>query len=230
MLSCSAAKSGYTSNQWATFNRWRKLGANVRKGEKSTLIACPGKVAHENTLTGETVFRAVWKVRTVFNADQVDGYKSDCEVAPKDSDTAVKIAKALAEKSCATVHYDEMDSAYYSPARDSVHIPAPSRFKTGEAFACTLLHELAHWTGHESRLDRQVKNKHASAEYAFEELVAELAAAMLAGSNNITPTPRLDHAQYLNHWVQLLAHQPNAIMRAASLAESAADYLAEAKQ
>jgi antirestriction protein ArdC len=53
---------------------------------------------------------------------------------------------------------------------------------------------------------------------------------MLAGSNNITPTPRLDHAQYLNHWVELLAHQPGAIMRAASLAESAADYLAEAKQ
>ena len=94
----------------------------------------------------------------------------------------------------------------------------------------TLLHELCHWTGHESRLDRNLKTGHGTKDYAAEELVAELGAAMLCGSLGISPEPRDDHAKYLNNWIERLKNEPKAIFTAAAKAQAAADYCHEVQQ
>jgi len=87
------------------------------------------------------------------------------------------------------------------------------------------LHELAHWTGHKSRLDRSIKNMFGTKDYAFEELVAELASAFQCVKLGVTNEPRADHAQYLNCWIKVLREDKKAIVKAASLAQKAVDYL-----
>jgi antirestriction protein ArdC len=87
----------------------------------------------------------------------------------------------------------------------------------------TALHELGHWTGHQSRLSRELANPFGSAGYAREELVAELASAFLCAALGIVPSVR--HADYLGSWLAVLRADNRAIFRAASLASKAADFL-----
>jgi antirestriction protein ArdC len=87
----------------------------------------------------------------------------------------------------------------------------------------TILHELCHATGHESRLGRNLKNAFGSKDYAREELVAELGSAFLCAALGIVPTVR--HADYLGAWLEVLQEDNRAIFRAASAASKAADWL-----
>jgi antirestriction protein ArdC len=102
-------------------------------------------------------------------------------------------------------------------------MPARSRFEDASAYDATLLHELAHWTGHASRLDRNLSGRFGSERYAAEELVAELAAAFLCADLGIDG--RLQHAEYVASWLRVLRNDKRAIFTAARLAQQAADYL-----
>ena len=94
-----------------------------------------------------------------------------------------------------------------------------------ECYYSTLAHELTHWTGHTSRLARDFSGRFGSSAYAFEELVAELGAAMLCAELGISIEPRADHAQYLNGWISVLKGDNGAIIKAASLAKQAAAFI-----
>ncbi len=94
-----------------------------------------------------------------------------------------------------------------------------------EGYYGTLLHELTHWTGHEKRCDRDLRNRFGSEAYAAEELIAELGAAFLCADVGVTPQPRLDHAQYVQSWLRVLKNDKRAIFTASSKAAQAADYL-----
>ena len=94
-----------------------------------------------------------------------------------------------------------------------------------EAYYATAFHELTHWTGHESRCNRQLDRRFGDAAYAAEELVAELGAAFLCADVGVSPEPRADHAQYLGHWLGLLKADKRAIFTAASKASEAVAYL-----
>jgi len=113
--------------------------------------------------------------------------------------------------------------AYYRPSDDYVSLPAFGAFKNADQFYSTAFHELGHWTGHKSRLDRDLKNRFGDRQYAAEELVAELCAAFLCAEFSLNNGLR--HAGYVKHWITLLRSDSRAFMTAASKAQAAADHL-----
>jgi antirestriction protein ArdC len=115
--------------------------------------------------------------------------------------------------------------AFYSPTFDSVQMPARESFKSADGLYGTLFHELGHWTGHESRLARTYGRRFGDDAYAFEELVAELTAAFVCGSQGFAAPAREDHASYIASWLRTLQRDPRAFMTAASAAQKAADLI-----
>jgi antirestriction protein ArdC len=89
------------------------------------------------------------------------------------------------------------------------------------------LHELAHWTGHSSRLNRIITTKvrFGSDDYAMEELIAELTAAFLCAELGVSSSPRQDHANYIASWLKVLKNDTKAIFYAARQAAVAAEYI-----
>ena len=104
-------------------------------------------------------------------------------------------------------------------------MPEPRQFKTPQAYTSTLVHELTHWTGHKSRLDRLEHKSWGNDAYAFEELVAELGAAFGCANLGLVPDIRTDHAPYLASWLKALKAEPRALVSAAAKASQAIDYL-----
>jgi antirestriction protein ArdC len=113
--------------------------------------------------------------------------------------------------------------AYYSPGDDLVNVPPMADFERVEAYYSTLYHELAHSTGHESRLDRLESTGFGSGPYAKEELVAEMTAGFLCG---IAGIDNLDQsAAYVKHWLGPLEDDATFVVNAASHAQKAADLI-----
>ena len=100
------------------------------------------------------------------------------------------------------------DKAYYSPAQDHIVVPTREQFVDGEAFATNTLHECAHATGAESRLNRDMKHAFGSPEYAKEELIAELSAAVIASQHGLSKHIKNDSATYLKSWLGSLKESP----------------------
>jgi antirestriction protein ArdC len=115
------------------------------------------------------------------------------------------------------------DRAFYSPGTDSITLPRPEAFNDEASYYGTALHEHAHWTGSEHRLNRTFGKRFGDSAYAFEELVAELAAAFLTADLGIPG--KLQHPEYLAHWATVLGNDKQALWTAASAATKAADYL-----
>ena len=101
------------------------------------------------------------------------------------------------------------DKAYYSPANDHIVIPKREQFVDGEAFATNTLHECAHATGADSRLSRHLGgHPFGSPEYAREELIAELSAAVISSQYGMSKHIKSDSAQYLKSWLGSLQQGP----------------------
>jgi len=113
--------------------------------------------------------------------------------------------------------------ACYVPSRDFISMPAFAGFKGADHFYNVAFHELAHWTGHKTRLDRDLKNRFGSCNYAAEELIAELAAAFLCAEFGFDGDVR--NAGYIATWIDLLKGDKRAFFTACSQASKAADYL-----
>ena len=112
-------------------------------------------------------------------------------------------------------------SAFYSPSNDSITIPQKDQFKVsdteegifqdGQEFYSTALHEMAHSTGHQSRLNRPILNSFGTREYAKEELVAELTSALVCSALGFDKRIKRNSAAYLDSWVRKLSSDPNYI-------------------
>ena len=100
-------------------------------------------------------------------------------------------------------------------------MPRIETFSSSNAYYATLLHELTHWTGHKSRLDRLTHARFGSEDYAKEELVAELGAAFQCQLLGVTSEPMQNHAKYLNSWIKVLKDDKKAIFKASALAQKA---------
>ena len=229
ILGMARAVAGFTSGHWATYKQWQTMGAQVRKGERGEMVILYKPIVVKDKETGEEKSVRLLRSFTVFNADQVDGYEPQAS-ASKFVDMPDTIADQFAAGAGAAVTNADPSGAFYVPSRDFINMPKQSQFTSAEAYSATLLHELVHWTGHESRLDRNLKTGHGTKDYAAEELVAELGAAMLCGSLGISPEPRADHAKYLNNWIERLKNDPRAIFTAAAKAQAAADYCHDVQQ
>src|SRR4030088_790340 len=113
--------------------------------------------------------------------------------------------------------------AYFVPSHDFISMPAFQAFKGADHFYNVAFHELTHWTGHKSRLDRDLKTRFGARAYAAEELVAELGAAFLSAEFGFDGDVR--NAGYIATWIELLKSDKRAFFTACSKASKAADYL-----
>ena len=194
-------------------------------------IHCSGAVVGEpDALGATTTARTMPLLRSyvVFNAEQItwpEGSKHGLVEATSDSDGADDNYKHVEQIIGATgAEIDHQGTrAFYSPATDSITVPAKSRFDTPSAYYATALHEVAHWTGAESRLNRDLKGRFGSESYACEELIAELAAAFLSADLGVTG--HLQHESYIASWIKVLKSDKRAIFTAARLAQEAADFI-----
>ncbi|MGB7302576.1 MAG: zincin-like metallopeptidase domain-containing protein [Burkholderiaceae bacterium] len=228
---------GYRCNTWMTYRQAVAVGANVRKGEKGQLVVYSAKFEKEDA---ERETRAVSFLRqyVVFNFEQIENLPDDYAVripsgveegkasegeamTPNDAD-AVLIATG------ATINHGG-GQPYYAPGPDAVQMPDFDTFRDADAYTATLAHELVHWTGAAHRLDRKFDSLRLKEDTAREELVAEIGAAFVCAQLGVAAKEREDHARYIDHWLTLLKGDKKAVVKAAALAQKAADYmLAEA--
>lgn len=217
--------SGFHSPYWGTYKQWLSLGAQVTKGSKGTHIIYYSPVERNTKITeaGEVKeYSYILKSYTVFNADQVTGWEAPAAPMPKQFNN-IFAAEVLAIKSGAVIKHGG-DKAYYSPDRDFVAMPHKSQFNSEAGYYATLMHELAHWSGHSSRLNRDLSGRFGNEAYAMEELIAELSAAFLCAKLGIAG--ELRHSSYIASWLRVLKNDNKAVFKAAALAQKAADYLA----
>jgi antirestriction protein ArdC len=223
---------GYASPFWMTYNQAKSLGAQVRKGEKST-IACLYKSYTKEVEapdTGEKTdeARRVLKAYPVFNADQVEGLPERFHPAATLELVEPEGREAELDAFFAAIPVNlrhQGCEAYYEPTADRVTMPPTCLFEGFDHYYATLAHELSHWTGHASRLGRDLKNRFGTAAYAAEELVAELSSAMLGAELGLPVTHLDNHASYIEHWLKLLKDDDRAILTAAAKAEEASSLL-----
>jgi antirestriction protein ArdC len=232
MLWGAAIERGYNCPTWMSYRQAQELGAQVRKGEKGSLVV------YANTLTrtetngeGEEEERAIpyMKGYTVFNVEQIDGLPARYATAPEPVTTPIAQRIEQAERFFAAtgaVIRHGGNLALYAAHSDHIQMPPFEAFIDAESHAATLAHELTHWTKHPSRLNRDLGRKHWGDEgYAREELVAEMGAAFLCAGLAITPEIREDHGAYIAHWLKVLKNDKRAIFNAAAHAQKAADFL-----
>ena len=231
MLWGSALAEGFSAPTWMTFRQAKELGANVRKGEKGSLVVYANSVLRtETTDDGEEIECEIpfLKGYTVFNIEQIEGLPEQYYAKPEPRFTSVeRIAHADAFFSATQADVRHRGhQAFYAQAADYIQLPPAEAFVDVEAYYSTLAHEVVHWTKHPDRLNRDFGRKQFGDDgYAREELVAELGAAFLAADLEITPEVREDHASYLDHWLSILKADKRAIFQAAAHAQRAADYL-----
>lgn len=207
--------------QWATYKQWKELGAQVRRGEKATHAVKWSPI--EDKTTGAQ--RMVPFCFSVFAAEQVDGWEAP---APIVRDTPERIASADAFFSAigADVRTGGNRAAYV-PAGDYIVLPNLDQFDRASDLYATSAHEHAHWSGHTSRLARDLTGRFGTDAYAAEELIAELSSAFTCARLGISATPRPDHASYLASWLRVLRADCSALFHAATKAQAATDYLTE---
>ena len=216
-------KSGY----WATYRQWQSIGAQVRKGEtgirliKWSPVPCKDHGPDERC---QSCGKMVPNVFTVFNAAQVDGWDGNPENI-RNEDERLADAEDFIKATGAAIEHSDEGRAYYRPSTDSITLPRFESFTNAEAYYATAAHELIHWTGAESRLNRDMEGKWGDDSYAGEELVAELGSAMLCATLGISENPRPDHAQYLKFWVGRLRDDYRLLWNAASAASKAVQYV-----
>jgi antirestriction protein ArdC len=209
--------------RWMTYQQALEKKWQVRKGEKSTTIffCKPYEIEDDEADEGKKTVR-VLKHYAVFHASQIDGipaYKAPTvEEAPW---TRPEAAEIILKNSAAVVRIGG-DRAFYSPSTDHIQLPPEHAFRGPPEFAATALHELGHWTGHPSRLNRDLQNRFGSAAYAMEELRAELASAFVAAELGI-PIEIPQHASYIASWIKPLKEDKREIFRAAADAQRIAD-------
>lgn len=220
---------GYETQGWLTFRQAQKAGGQVRRGERGTTVVFADKftpkaeqerAAREGDAPGAVPFL---KRFTVFNVDQCEGLETLAAAsAPLPERQIIPHIEALIAATRADFRIGGAE-AYYAPALDYVRVPPQPAFRHQIDYYRTALHELSHWTGHPTRLNRDQSGLFGSKPYGFEELVAELSAAFACAALGVVPTVR--HADYLGAWLAILKEDNRAIFRAASKASKAADYL-----
>lgn len=212
--------------RYLTYRQAQELGGHVRKGEHGTQITFWQKrqyTKRDESGEEETRSSLLMKVYTVFALSQTDGVtlpQSRKDPAPLPAPPTITTVYSTLGTS---VDHGG-DRAAFIPSHDKIVMPRPEAFSSPDAYAATALHELTHWTGHESRLAREFGKRFGDQAYAAEELVAEIGSAFLCASLGVDCALE-HHASYLDHWRKLLSTDPRAIITAASKAQAAADYV-----
>lgn len=263
VLWLTAMERGYKDNRWLTFNQIEKNGWHFKKDENGNSLGKGAGVPIElfryyDKLTKKDVDfkefgkltleeqKEYWKENvkiilrnhTVFNADVVDGIptlETKHISADERDDAAEKVIRAWNDKQCKIIH-DGGDSAYYSPKTDDIHLPEKSSFASLEDYYGTAAHEIAHSTGHASRLDRDLSGGFGSEKYAIEELRAEFSSLFIQQEIGLKPSDFhvKNHVAYLQNWGEIIGKDPKvlfgAVNDAAKITSFIMDNAAELQQ
>ena len=243
-LMATGLQRGYEDSRWMTYKQASDNGWQVRRGEKGTQIEYwevkdtsdntrpsrpdggrDGSAANSTNSDSEKS-RLIHRVYTVFNAQQIERIPPHMRKQHTTFE-AVQAGEQILKNSGANIAHDQADRAFYSRSQDSIHLPPKDAFKDAAGYYGTALHELAHWSGHPSRLDRSTLTdsyRFGDVNYAKEELRAELASVFLAAQRGIPHDPE-QHAAYVNSWIGALKRDKNEIFRAAHDASKATDFI-----
>lgn len=214
------------------FAQAKEMGWEIKKGSKSTWLRWGGSYAVEEEKDGEKVksYRNAGKWVGVFNIACFDDAKSDRKIEdfihdPNPSPAFKPIAELeqLIADTGAVIRYGG-DRAFYAPSVDRIQLPERVSFHSVETFYSTAIHELGHWTGHQTRLDRPMCGQFGSQSYAYEELIAELSAAFVGDRYGLSSELE-NHASYLQSWLKALKEDKKYFFKAAFEARKAAEFL-----
>lgn len=230
-------------SRWMTYRQAQTAGYQVRRGEQGTRIQFWKFTEEKNKLDAEgnpvldaegkpvkeeiTLERPRGFSATVFNAEQIEGMPP-IERKPAAWDPIERAEKIL-EASGASISHNGGARAFYRLGTDTIHLPAKGQFPDNRGYYATALHELGHWTGHESRLGRDLSHPFGSEGYAREELRAEIASMLVGDELGIGHDPG-QHAAYVASWIKVLQDDPVEVFRAAAAAEKIQDYVLDLEQ
>ena len=247
-LSLVAMMKGYNDPRWVTMVQIMDKDSkyhpkeqwHLKAGSKATYVEYwyPFDLKQKKALTWdqykqeiqigrrEDEFKLSTRYTAVFNACDVEGMPEIKEPVNADIQTDEMVQK-LSEGMGVPILLDGGDQAYYSPHQDKIHLPAPGSFESEYAFNATALHELSHSTGHPSRLNRPQTGLFGTAQYAYEELVAEMCSCFMgfdlhadAGASHID-----NHKAYVQSWIQSIREKPEMLIKAIKDAQAAATYM-----
>src|SRR3546814_2486901 len=222
--------NGFSTNSFLTFRQALALGGNVRKGERGTTVVYAHRftpdserrrASEDGREPGSIPFL---KRYTVFSTDQCEGLPD--RIAAPPPPVPEGLIRPEAEALIAATGADFRiggERAFYAPGQDYVQVPRPDAYFDPINWHRTAFHELSHWVGGRSRLDRDQTGAFGSKEYGREELVAEMAGAFVCAALGIVPTGR--HADYPGSWLEIIREDNRAIVRAASAASKHATFL-----
>lgn len=228
-----AEEKQFSSNIWATYKQWQEMGAQVRGGEKSSLIVKYGEyeVEADPDTEGDDGKRLYLRGYNVFNACQVDGFKLPDLPPPLPPVERIAIAEQFVAATKAVVNYGG-DRAYYRPSTDTIQMPdetlwtGTDTMSAAEAHAAVKLHELIHWTMHKDRCNRDgLPKRFGDKAYCAEELIAEIGSVLVCAELSVSSEVRPDHAQYLKLYLDLMKEDSKAIFTASAAAARAVDFL-----
>jgi len=235
---------GHDDPRWMTYQQAVATGAQVRKGERGTPIQYwQFSEAHAKTdALGDPVRDAEGRqvneimplerprvfLAIVFHASQIDGLAPMPPRAAPDWQRLDRPEQIL-QASGVTIRHAAQSGAYYQPVTDTIHLPDKAQFASAAHYYATALHELGHWTGHASRLNRDLAHPFGSTGYAKEELRAEIASLILGSELGIGHDPG-QHAAYVGSWIAVLKNDPLELFRAAADAEKIQRFLIDLVQ
>lgn len=236
ILSYLCVKFGYQFNRWLTFKQVNDLGGKVKKGEKSTMVIFSKVLTKTDIIDLDdeekeqeiSVRRKfILTYYNVFNVNQCEGI-GDAFYIPyikteKEFNT-IDIAEDLIKNCKIKMQYSEQGEAFYSPRLDLINMPLRSQFKSVVGFYHTVFHEAGHATGHPDRLNRKLFNMFGSADYAREELTAEMFSVFVNALCGIDIKIK-NSASYIDSWLEVLRDDNKAFLRSTMQAQTAANYL-----
>jgi antirestriction protein ArdC len=238
-LLVTADKRGYSDNTWGTFIQWQALGARVKKGEHASPVVFFSKLKPAEVENAEDDQRRIGFLKTFwcFNISQTEGYENPEETLPQPPlFERLERAEVVFAAAKADIRYGGT-MAFYDPINDYIQLPLAQDFvdtemmTARENFYAVSAHELSHWTGHKSRLNRGLDVLSGQQDRIVEEVIAEMSAAIICVELGITPIVKDKHAQYIQGYLKLIKADNRLVFRCATAASRIAQYiLGEAKE
>ena len=228
---------GYATTLFVGFKQAKDMGLAMKKGSKATWLRVGGcgkteEVDPKTEEKKEKFYRfGTWV--SVYNLDCFGDEEAKIKIpelvaryaAEPNTSPRIDVAEKLIAAQQAKIVVGG-NRACYAPRLDQIHMPPYEHFSSSETYYATLIHELSHRTGHQSRLGRDLSGHQGTPKYAFEELVADMSAAFVCSELNLSCDLE-NHASYLDHWMRIIQEDNKAFFRAYSQAQAAADLLLE---
>lgn len=218
----------FSDNRWLTFRQANALGARVRQGEHGTAIVFYRmreiNESNEGCEAESADVRRIPLLRTytVFNANQLVALPDRFVLPPLQPWQPIEVVEQLIAHTGAVICHGG-NRAFYHPVHDMIQLPPAISFVHADDYYATALHELCHWTGHLRRLNRLPGQRPSIEAYAFEELIAEIGAAFLSAHCGLVGV--VEHASYIETWLDALRRDKRLIFVAAGAAQKAADFV-----